>query len=76
MSISERKFESNIDGLERPIIDDSMVPTYEDLTVDRRREMFNAGELERELLFRSFEKRLIERTQAIKYAIDLSNSEE
>ncbi len=58
MSIFEKKIEIYNEGVDKIVIDESMVPRYEDLTEKQRSDMFNSGVMERELLFRSFEQRL------------------
>lgn len=58
MSIFEKKIEIYNEGVDKIVIDESMVPRYEDLTERQRSDMFNSGVMERELLFRSFEQRL------------------
>ena len=76
MSIFEKKIDSDIEGVDKIVIDESMVPRYEDLTEQQRREMFNSGVMERELLFRSFENRLRERNLTISTNEDLSSLED
>ncbi len=58
MSIFEKKIEIYNEGVDKIVIDESIVPRYEDLTEKQRSDMFNSGVMERELLFRSFEQRL------------------
>jgi hypothetical protein len=58
VSIFEKKIEIYNEGVDKIVIDESMVPRYEDLTERQRSDMFNSGVMERELLFRSFEQRL------------------
>ena len=43
-----------------------MVPRYEDLTEKQRSDMFNGGVMERELLFRSFERRLVDKNSELR----------
>jgi hypothetical protein len=76
VSIFEKKIDSDIEGVDKIVIDESMVPRYEDLTEQQRREMFNSGVMERELLFRSFENRLRERNLTISTNEDLSSLED
>jgi len=76
VSIFEKKIDSDIEGVDKIVIDESMVPRYEDLTEQQRSEMFNSGVMERELLFRSFENRLRERNLTISTNEDLSSLED
>ncbi len=66
MSIFEKKIEIYNEGVDKIVIDESMVPRYEDLTEKQRRDMFNGGVMERELLFRSFERRLVDKNSELR----------
>ncbi len=66
MSIFEKKIETDNEGADKIVIDESMVPRYEDLTEKQRRDMFNGGVMERELLFRSFERRLVDKNSELR----------
>ncbi|MEI7674460.1 MAG: hypothetical protein WCI60_01880 [bacterium] len=58
VSIFEKRVQIEIEGVDKIVVDEFMVPRYEDLTETQRSNMFNGGVIERELLFRSFEQRL------------------